>query len=73
MFPTELPWYRSKIIVGAIISLITKLLVITGVLDSTFNDEALTDGILLVVGVVADLFIGYQRVTQKAAPAITGS
>lgn len=73
MYPDNLPWYRSKIIIGAIISVITKLLVITGVLDATFNDEALTDGVLLVVGVLADLFIGYQRVTQKAAPAITGS
>ncbi len=71
MFPSTLPWYKSKIIVGAIVSLITKMLVIFGLLDGTFDDAAATDAILLVVGVAADIFIAISRKTQKAAPAIT--
>ena len=72
MFPSEMPWYRSKIIIGAVISVITKLLVATGVIDGAIDDAALTDIILLLIGGVADLYIMYQRWTQKAAPAITG-
>lgn len=71
MYPDTLPWYKSKIIVGAAVSLITKLLVIFGLLDGTFDDNAATDAILLVVGVIADIVIGISRKTQKAAPSIT--
>lgn len=71
MFPDTLPWYKSKIIIGAIVSLLTKVLVIFGVLDGTFDDGAATDAALLVVGVLADIFIGFSRKNQKAAPVIT--
>ncbi len=71
MYPTTLPWYKSKIIVGAAISLITKMLVIFGLLDATFDDAAATDAILLVVGVAADIFVAISRKTQKTAPVIT--
>jgi hypothetical protein len=73
MFPDKLPWYKSRIIVGAIVSILTKILVATGILDATFNDETLTDAALLVIGGAADLFIMYQRATQKAAPRLTAS
>lgn len=73
MYPNTLPWYKSKIIVGAAVSLITKLLVIFGLLDGTFDDAAATDAILLVVGVLADIVIAVSRKTQKAAPTITAS
>jgi hypothetical protein len=71
MFPETLPWYKSRIIIGAIISILTKVLVATGILDATFDDESLTDAALLVIGGLADLWIMYQRTTQKAAPTIT--
>ena len=71
MFPDTMPWYKSRIIIGAIISILTKILVATGILDATFNDEQLTDVALLVIGAIADLYIMWQRGTQKAAPQIT--
>jgi hypothetical protein len=73
MYPDTLPWYRSKIIVGAAISIITKLLVATGVLDVAIDDSALTDIVLLLIGGVADLWIMLSRVRQEAAPKITAS
>jgi hypothetical protein len=32
MQPTTLPWYKSKVIVGAIISIVAKVLVMTGLI-----------------------------------------
>ena len=47
-----------------------KVLVATGALDDMDN-EALTDAALLVIGGIADIWIMYQRATQKAAPTLT--
>lgn len=71
MYPDTLPWYKSKIIVGAIVSILTKVLVLTGVLDSAFDAGQLTDALVLIVGLIADFVIAISRKTQKAAPAIT--
>lgn len=71
MYPDSLPWYKSRIILGAIVSVLTKILVVTGVLDTTFDDAALTEALLLAFGGLADLWIIVQRARQKAAPEIT--
>jgi hypothetical protein len=74
MFPDNMPWYQSRIIIGAIVSIVMKLLVATGVLGEVgLDDGAITDAVLLVIGGIADLWIMYQRVTQKAAPTITAT
>ncbi len=70
MFPEELPWYKSRIIIGALVSIATKILAATGALNDMDN-EALTDAALLIIGGVADIYILYSRTTQKAAPVIT--
>lgn len=71
MFPSELPWYKSRIIIGAIVSISMKILVATGVLGSALDDKAVTDAALLIIGGAADLYIMYHRATQKAAPILT--
>ena len=71
MFPEQLPWYKSKIIIGALVSIIMKVLVATGVLGTALDDKAVTDAALLIIGGVADMYVIYHRTTQKAAPTIT--
>lgn len=71
MFPDNMPWYKSRIVIGAVISVLMKLLVLTGILDTAFNEEAVTDAVLLVIGGIADLWIMKERFTQKAAPTLT--
>lgn len=71
----EMPWWRSKIIVGALLSIVTKLLVATG-LTSEFSDadsQQLTDIVILLIGGVGDLVAIGSRVKQKEAPAITAT
>lgn len=73
--PSAMPWYRSKIIVGAAISIITKLLVASGVIAelTPADSENLANLIVLVAGGIGDLVAIGARVTQKAAPAITAA
>lgn len=69
-----LPWYKSSVIIGALISAIAKLLVITGVVGE-FTDadvEALTNLIILAVGAVGDIIAIVSRINQQTAPTITG-
>jgi len=69
-----LPWWRSRIIIGALISIICKVLVTTGVIGdmSGLDTDQLTDALLLVIGLTADAWIIRERVVQKTAPAIVG-
>lgn len=70
-----LPWYRSKIIVGAAISIFTKVLVMTGIVENFApeDSENLTNLIVLVAGGIGDLVAIGARLAQKAAPAITAT
>lgn len=70
--PLELPWYKSKVIVGALISILAKLLVITGLVgDFTDADTAqVTDLVLIMFGALGDLIAIGARVRQKYAPPI---
>lgn len=69
----EMPWYKSKVIVGALISMIAKLLVVSGLVNefSPEDSETLTNTIVLVISGVGDLMAFFARVVQKRAPAIT--
>jgi hypothetical protein len=73
MHPTTLPWYRSQVIVAAIISVITKLLVGFGIIDDIAPAviEEMASTIVLITGGLADLWVVRARITQKAAPSIT--
>lgn len=71
--PPNLPWYRSQVIIGAAISIITKLLVVLGIIGELApeDSEQLTSTVVLVIGGLADIWAIRARVTQKAAPPIT--
>lgn len=75
MFPQTLPWYRSQVIVAALISIITKLLVGFGVIGDIAPEvnEEIAATVVLVIGGLADLWAMRARITQKAAPAITAT
>lgn len=68
-----LPWYKSKIIVGAVISIASKVLVLTGILDqfTPEDSETLTNTLVLIGGGIGDLMAFGARLTQKTAPTIT--
>lgn len=71
--PSNLPWYRSQVIIGAAISIVTKLLVVLGVIGELApeDSEQLTNTVVLVIGGLADIWAMRARITQKAAPPIT--
>jgi hypothetical protein len=71
--PVAIPWYRSKIIVGAAISIIAKVLVMAGVINDLApeDSENLANIIVLVAGGIGDLLAIGARITQKRAPDIT--
>ena len=71
--PDEMPWWRSKIIVSAIVSLILKALVISGLSGDIAPDDQtqIIDLLMLVISGVADLVAIGSRVGQKHAPSIT--
>lgn len=73
MYPQTLPWYRSQVIVAAIISIISKVLVGFGVIGEIApeTETELTSTIVLVIGGLADLWALRARLVQKAAPDIT--
>lgn len=73
--PTAMPWYRSKIIIGAAVSISLKLLVVFGLIDEIApTDQAeLIELIALLVSAIGDTVALGSRVTQKHAPEITKS
>lgn len=70
-----MPWYRSTVIVSALISLVTKVLVISGLISelSPEDMDILTNTIVLIAGGIADLVALKSRVVQKQAPQITST
>lgn len=73
MYPDTLPWYRSQVIVAAMVSIATKLLVALGVIGDIAPEmnEEIASTVVLVIGGIADLIAIRSRVTQKVAPPIT--
>lgn len=71
--PTSLPWWRSRVIIGAIVSIASKLLVATGAVGeiSPEDEGRIADIAVLLVGGVADLVVITARVRQEHAPPIT--
>lgn len=71
--PAELPWWKSKVIIGAAVSILAKVLVASGVIEqvSPEDSEALASAIVTVIGVAGDMMAIGSRVSQKYAPKIT--
>lgn len=74
-FPNSMPWYKSKIIVGVAVSILTKLLVMSGLIAefAPEDSENLVNLIVLVGGGIGDLVAFGARLTQKVAPTITAT
>ncbi len=72
--PETMPWWKSKVIVGALISILAKLFVISGLTGEITPGETqqVTDLVLIVIGGLGDLLAIGSRITQRYAPQITG-
>jgi hypothetical protein len=70
-----MPWYRSQIIVGALISVLSKVLVATGAVAEIAPDDEqqLASLVVLVLGGLGDIWAMRARVIQTRAPAITAT
>lgn len=70
-----LPWYRSATIMTVLLSLITKVLVLSGVIGDVAPEDTATfaNTLVLVIGGFADLWAMRSRVVQKSAPKIVSS
>ena len=69
----NMPWYKSKIIVGALLAVLAQILSGTGAIAVvTPDDQArLADLIVQLVGAVGAILALGARLTQKRAPSIT--
>lgn len=68
-----MPWYKSKVIVGAMVSIIAKVLVMAGIVDqfAPEDSENLANLVVMVAGGIGDIVAIGARVAQKKAPAVT--
>lgn len=69
--PETMPFWRSKVIMGALVSLACKLIALTGIVGNIASDPAVLDAIVVAISFLADAVIVRARVKQTAAPAIT--
>lgn len=73
--PLALPWWKSRVIVGALVSAVTKVLALSGVTTEIApEDEAAWIDLVLILASLAGDFIAIRaRVVQVSAPPIVGS
>jgi hypothetical protein len=73
MMKATLPWYKSPIMVGMLVSLLGKIAVISGFVTEVSDEDAaqVTNLIVLVASGLADLWAMRARLQQKSAPKIT--
>ena len=71
--PVEMPWWKSRVIIGALLSAVLKLVAAFGVaVDFTGEQEQAIVTILALIGsLVGDFIAARARVEQKHAPAIS--
>ncbi len=71
--PETLPWYKSRVIVGALVSAVLKILYLTGwVGELAEGDEAQwVDVAVLLASFIGDAVAAQARVVQEVAPPIT--
>lgn len=73
MPPHSLPWYKSRVIMGALVSALLKILFLTGLAGEIAPaDEAQwVDIAVLLASFIGDAVAAQARVVQKSAPPIT--
>jgi len=73
MMEVTLPWYKSGIMVGLIVSLLLKAAVVSGLVTEVSDEQAaaVTNAVVLVLSGLADLWAMRGRLTQQGSPTIT--
>lgn len=73
--PIAMPWYRSKVIIGALVSIFTKLLVLSGLTGEITASETaqIVDLVLILSGAVGDLVAIGARLRQRHVPKIVST
>lgn len=74
MTKVAIPWYKSRIIIGAGVSIVSKLLALTGIID--LGDEVvdqIVEGVVIAGGVAGDIVAIHARAVQTEAPLITAT
>lgn len=73
MTPETLPWYKSRVIVGALVSAVLKILYLTGWVGELADADAAqwVDVAVLLASFIGDAVAARARVVQEAAPPIT--
>ncbi len=69
--PETLPFWRSRIIMGALVSLLCKVLALTGLTGDLASDPAVIDALVIAISFLADAVIVRARIKQDVAPTIT--
>lgn len=76
MEPTTnaIPWYKSQIIIGAVVSIVSKVLVGAGFAGLSVDDQStLVNGLILLIGFIGDAWAIYQRAKQQQAPKVVAT
>lgn len=73
--PATLPWYKSHVIVGALVSAVLKILYLTGIAGELAPEAEAewVDIAVLLASFIGDAVAARARVVQEAAPPITGT
>lgn len=73
--PAQMPWYKSRVIVGALVSILMKLLVLSGLTGEVSEQETqqVIDLALTLIGAAGDLVAIGARVRQRHVPKITAN
>lgn len=71
--PETLPWYQSRVLIGALLSAILKLVAAFGVTVQVTDEQtqAIVTVLALLGSLVGDYMAARARVTQVTAPPIT--
>lgn len=71
--PASIPWYKSRVIVGALVSAVLKALYLTGWVGEIAEGDAeqWVDIAVLLASFIGDAVAARARVVQEAAPTIT--
>lgn len=72
--PAAIPWYKSKIVLGAAVSIISKVAVVAGIPGAALlTDPDLANGLVLAAGAIGDVIAVGARVNQTQAPKIVAT
>lgn len=73
-YPETLPWYRSHVIVGALLAIVLQIANAFGLIEAVSPDvqAEIADKVVNGLTAIFGLYVIWGRTSQKAAPPITG-